>query len=153
MQLIDKDFLQKLYKRKNIKSYMKIYLLNFDETPKEVIEGKTSTCNINLDGNSAIRRTCSIGITGVKDMEIHKTWWGINSKIKVEIGIINELDDTYPEVIWLPLGTYLIDNFSSSLLGKAQPSRINFRKTAFTKPFIPPLPSLDNSSTALSVTA
>jgi hypothetical protein len=93
---------------------MKIYLLNFDETPKEVIEGKTSTCNINLDGNSAIRRTCSIGITGVKDMEIHKTWWGINSKIKVEIGIINELDDTYPEVIWLPLGTYLIDSFSYS---------------------------------------
>jgi hypothetical protein len=110
--LNDKHFLKNLQEQKNIKTRIKIYLLNFDESIKETIEGKTNQCNINLDGNSIIRRTCSLSLSGNKDLGFHSKWWTINNKIRVEIGIVNEIDSTYPPIIWMPLGVYLIDSFT-----------------------------------------
>ena len=45
----DKDFLKQLDLVKNKETYIKIYNLNFDEQPREEIEGKVISGSINID--------------------------------------------------------------------------------------------------------
>jgi hypothetical protein len=61
--LYDKEFLLKLDKQKNKTKYARITSLKFDETPIESIEGRVTGGSINLDGASALRRSCSLTMT------------------------------------------------------------------------------------------
>ena len=55
-----KDFLLELDKYRNKVIYARITSLKFDESPRESIEGRVTQGSINLDGDSAVRRTCSL---------------------------------------------------------------------------------------------
>ena len=67
--------------------------------PIELIEGKVTSGSINIDGASAIRRTCSLSLIA-KDLNINDIYWGIQNKFKLEVGIKNFIDSYYPEIIW-----------------------------------------------------
>ena len=111
--LYDKEFLLKLDKSKNKTIYARITSLRFDEAPIEAIEGRVTGGSINLDGASALRRSCSLSMTAEKFN--HSSYsWGLNTKFKLEIGVENKIDDSYPAVIWFKQGTYLITSFSTS---------------------------------------
>jgi hypothetical protein len=58
----NKDFLLKLDKQRNKTIYARITALTFEELPVEYIEGRVTQGSINLDGASAVRRTCSLTI-------------------------------------------------------------------------------------------
>ena len=49
-----------LLKEKFLEIYAKIISLDFYENPIESIEGKVTGGNINIDGNSSVRRSCSL---------------------------------------------------------------------------------------------
>jgi hypothetical protein len=60
--------------------------------------------------------------------------WGLNTKFKLEIGLENNVDPTYPEIIWFKQGTYFIssfnvsrstNNFSISIQGKDKMCGLN----------------------------
>jgi len=116
--LNDTPFLKKLTKL-HIKTYfVKITLLNWSEEPIEMIEGRVISANINIDGQSSLRRTANLSI--VVDDETGniistKNLLSINKKIVLEIGYTNETGD-YPEydILWFPLGTYIIMSCSLS---------------------------------------
>ena len=110
----DKNFLDQLWYQKTQAQYVRIYLLDFNEHLKEAIEGKINTCNISIDGASRINRTCILNFSTQINSNLHKNWWGIDSKINIEVGICNIINPNYPEIIWLPLGMYIIDSFSLS---------------------------------------
>jgi hypothetical protein len=40
--------------------------------------------------------------------------WGLNTKFKLEIGLENTIDPTYPNIIWFKQGTYFISSFNTS---------------------------------------
>ena len=111
--LYDKEFLKKLDKNKNKTIYARITSLQFDETPIETIEGRVTSGSINIDGASAVRRTCSLSMVA-QDFQYNDFYWGLNTKFKLEIGVQNTVDLTYPEIIWFKQGTYLITNFNPS---------------------------------------
>ena len=47
-------------------------------------------------------------------MDINDFYWGLNQKFKLEIGMRNTIDDSYPDIIWFPQGVYVITSFSTS---------------------------------------
>jgi hypothetical protein len=55
--------------------------------------------SINLDGASAVRRTCSLTFVA-KDFNYSNYLWGLNTKFKLEIGVENTIDSAYPDIIW-----------------------------------------------------
>lgn len=111
--LYDQDFLVNLTKDRNKTIYAKIIALTFDELPIEAIEGRVTGGSINLDGSSAVRRTCSLTMVA-ESFDYSNYLWGLNTKFKLEIGVKNNVDSSYPDIIWFKQGLYLITSFNTS---------------------------------------
>ena len=111
--LYDKEFLLKLDKSKNKTIYARITALQFNESPIEYIEGRVTGGSINIDGASAIRRTCSLTMVA-QDFDYNDYYWGLNTKFKLEVGLENLVDSTYSDIIWFNQGIYLITSFNTS---------------------------------------
>ena len=112
--LMDKDFLYELNQYQHKEIYAKVISLNFQEDPLEQIEGRVTGGSINIDGNSAVRRTCSLTLVA-KDVNITDFYWGVSNKFTLEIGVKNDINPEYPEIIWFKQGIFVIASFNSSL--------------------------------------
>ena len=117
--LKDESFLKKLDSLHIRENTIKITILDWQENPIDNIEGLVSSGNININGDSAIRRTASLNLI-IKEktatgMAKFKSLIALNKKVKLEIGYKNTTPyyTQYP-VIWLPLGTYVCFNPSFS---------------------------------------
>lgn len=108
------EFLKALDNDKNKTIYAKIISLQFNELPVETIEGKVVSGSINIDGTSAVRRSCSLSLIP-DNIDIHEYYWSKGIKFKLEIGVSNNIDINYPNIIWFPQGVYVINSFSTSL--------------------------------------
>lgn len=96
--------------------YVKITILNFNEKPIQEIQGRVTSGSVNIDGNSAVRRTCSLNIIAQdkeNDLTNIDSLISINKKINVEIGFKN-IANKYKEfdIIWFPIGIFVIVNLS-----------------------------------------
>ena len=109
----DRNFLLELDKVKNKTVYAKITKLTFDEYPIEEIEGKVTGGSINIDGTSAVRRTCSLTLLADR-FKYSDFYCGLYTKFKLEIGVENLINSNYPEIIWFKQGIYLVTSFSTS---------------------------------------
>ena len=120
--LRDASFLDALTKEKVKTVYTRINLLNKDELPIEKIEGKITTGSINIQGNSAVRRTGSLTFV-VKPEEADVTnvnnIISINKKVSIFIGVENSINPNYEKIIWFPLGIFVIvqPNISHGVTG------------------------------------
>jgi hypothetical protein len=94
-----RQFLLDLDKTKSKTVYAKITALRFDESPIETITGRVTQGSINLDGDSAVRRTCSLTIVA-NEFNYADYVWGMNTKFKLEIGLKNTINKMYPDIIW-----------------------------------------------------
>ena len=111
--LLDKEFLKQLDNDRNRVVSVKLIAMDFDENPLEEILGQVTSGSINIDGTSAVRRTCSLSLVA-NELNIHEYYWGIKSKFKVYIGLKNRINEDYPETIWFNQGTYIITSFNTS---------------------------------------
>lgn len=107
------EFLKKLDKQKHRTIYAKITSLTFEENPIETIEGRITGGSINIDGASAVRRSCSLTMVA-QEFDFSNFYWGVSTKFKLEVGIINGVDASYPDVIWFPQGIYVITSINTS---------------------------------------
>ena len=110
------QFLYSLNKITNQKQYVKITLLDWEEDPIKEIDGIISSGSINKDGNSTVRRSCSLACSvdgGVYNIDNIEMDFSLNKKVFIEIGIKN-VTDKYPEypILWFPQGVFYIDAFS-----------------------------------------
>ena len=113
--LLDQDFLKKLDAHRNRTTYVRLIALTFDESPIESLEGSVTQGTINIDGASAVRRTCSLTMVVKDNTSINKQYWGLKHKFKLEIGLKNTIDtNKYPDIIWFPQGIYIVSSFSVS---------------------------------------
>lgn len=112
--LLDKDFLKDLNEHRSHEIYARITALSVQELPIETIEGKVTGGSINIDGTSAVRRTCSLSMVA-DDVNINEFYWGLHNKFKLEIGLKNEINSNYPDIIWFRQGIYVITTFNTSL--------------------------------------
>ena len=114
--LIDKTFLKQLDEFPLREIYIRIVSLTMDENPLDEIQGRATGGSINLDGSSAIRRSCSLTMV-VDDLELRDYYWGLKTKFKLEVGMKNFVDQNYENIIWFPQGIYLITQFSTTQNG------------------------------------
>lgn len=118
--LMNKDFLLQLDNEKNREVFVRITSLNINEQPVERIEGKVSSGgSINVNGSSAVRRTCSLTLMAHLDTTITETLWALKTKFKLEVGLRNNIDPDYDDIIWFKQGTYVITSFSLSVSAAA----------------------------------
>lgn len=122
--LQDKDFLYNLNQDRHKEIYAKIISLSFDEKPLEQIEGRVTSGSINIDGTSTVRRTCNLTLIA-KDVNITDFYWGVSNKFTLEIGLKNNIDKEYPNIIWFKQGIYVITSFNSSLTNSNYTISIN----------------------------
>lgn len=112
--LFDQEFLVELFESKTRTIFARITALTKEELPIEFIEGKVTGGSINIDGSSAVRRTCSLTMVA-KEVNINDFYWGLKTKFKLEIGLRNQINSKYPDIIWFKQGTFVITAFSTSL--------------------------------------
>lgn len=106
------NFLDNLFNQTNRTIYAKIISLNISGTPQEEITGKVSQGgSINIDGKSAVRRSCNLTLTA-ENQNITPYFWAMHSKFKVEIGLLNMVDKSQEQIIWFKAGEYIITSFS-----------------------------------------
>lgn len=125
--LWDKNFLSTLDVQRDREVYARVTALTFDEYPIERIEGLVTGGSINIDGSSAIRRTCSLQMVA-KDLDINNYYWGLKSKFRLEIGLKNTIKNLFQDetnkvkwgdlysdnIIWYPQGIYVITSFNTT---------------------------------------
>lgn len=111
--LNDSDFLEKINSDRQQTQYVKITLLDWEENPIEEIQGLTTGGSINLNGDSAVRRTCNLSMYVYKENYMRITdpnnMISINKKVFLEVGLKNNTDKyTDYDIIWQPQGVYVI---------------------------------------------
>lgn len=115
--LKDDDFLIQIDTQRLQTQYIKLVLLNWNEEPIQEIQGIATSGSVSVNGNSAVRRTCSLSMTVDQDYNNLITnvnnLISINKKLFLEIGIKN-ITDKYTEypILWYPQGTFVITSCS-----------------------------------------
>lgn len=120
--LLDEEFLATLSEQKDRQIYARIIALDINENPVDQIEGRVTGGSINVDGNSTVRRTCSLTLI-CDQIDINDFYWGIKTKFKLFIGLQNNLVGEYayteygkyPQIVWFPQGTYVVATFNTSI--------------------------------------
>lgn len=110
--LKDDKFLSLIDSLQIKEQYIKLTLLTWDEEPIEDIEGYSTGGNLNLDGNSSVRRTCNLEmISPDTDLDFFNLnrMISLNKKVYLWIGIKNTTSQytNYP-IIWFPQGMYIM---------------------------------------------
>ena len=99
--ILDFTFLHELDSDRNRVTYARVTSLTIDGYPIERIEGVVTAGSITLDGDSAVRRVCSLSLT-TGNFNINNVYWGLTTRVKIEIGIQNHLYgyEKYDDIIW-----------------------------------------------------
>lgn len=118
--LLDYEFLYKLDTHRNRVTYVRITSLNLNSYPIEQIEGVATGGSITIDGDSSVRRICNLTMS-TKNLNINRVYWGITTKVKIEIGLENNVfnsiinyQEKYGNIIWFPMGTFVLTEFRTS---------------------------------------
>lgn len=116
--LNDRVFLKKIDELKVKEYFSKIILMDQDENEIGEQTDSIISGNINIDGNSTIRRTCNLSVAineQLGDIEDAKSIFSIGTKLKIEVGIKNTTS-FYPnfDIVWFPVGVYVICDASAS---------------------------------------
>lgn len=108
--LNDPNFLQTLNNEKLKFMLVKIAILDNDEKIIKYVEGRISSGNITINGSSNIRRAGSINFVLKEDDDISniRLLFSINTKIKIFIGLENNIDKQYEDIIWFQAGVFII---------------------------------------------
>ena len=113
--LNDYTFLKDFNKIRNKEQYTKIIILDKYENPEKEIQGKIlSGSSLNVDGKSAMRRTCSINIL-INDIQQnlidYENLFTKNKRIVISIGFKNTTKQykQYP-ILWFPQGIFVINS-------------------------------------------
>ena len=96
--------------------YVKLELLDWQENTIKEIQGLLTGGNISINGNSAVRRTCSFTFVAA-DVEQINEYIQLNTKFKLYIGLKNRLPVKYHnlgDILWFKGGLYIFTNASFS---------------------------------------
>ena len=110
----DKAFLKALDNDINKTYLVKIEILDSNEIPIRVIQGRVQTGSvININGSSSVRRTCNLNIIAEEaenDLTNIDNLFSANKRIKIFEGLKNNVAKEYGlnDFMWFPLGVYII---------------------------------------------
>lgn len=107
-------FLEELYKEQIQQKYARIYLLDWNECPVKNLEGEIVSGTINIDGDSSIRTTINLSMVS-KTIDFTKYNIALQSKVRIDLGLKNNIDSSYSDIIWLQMGIFIVTGFNTSV--------------------------------------
>ena len=113
-QLLNRDFLIQLSTQQNQKKYARLCIFDKKKRPLEYLIGYITGGNINIDGDSVLRRTCTLNIVADNTSPLTQVYWALSHEFELEIGLENNINPLYEDIVWFPMGHYLISSFSTS---------------------------------------
>lgn len=112
----DFAFLKKIDTQILREEFVKITLLDKDENPIQEIQGEIASGSLSKNGDSAVRRSCSLACQiSSYDYDIRdiRAKYSIEKKIFLEIGIKNNTGEWEDyDIIWFPQGVFYINGLS-----------------------------------------
>ena len=112
--MLDKDFLKALDEWNEREVYIKLVSLDFQENPRTEIQGYATGGSIQVNGASAVRRTCSLTLV-TDQININEFDWALETKFRVYIGLKNYIDtERYDDIIWFKQGIYILTSFAQT---------------------------------------
>ena len=113
--LKDDTFLKEVDNSHLKEQFIKITVLDWLERPIQEIQGIVTGGNLNIAGNSSMRRTCNLSVYVDNNNYVNVTdidnLFSLNKKIYLEKGYLNIFNKyTEYEIIWFPLGVFVIGN-------------------------------------------
>ena len=113
----DAELLKSIALHPNLTQYVRIHILNMNETEVGLIQGRVTSGNVSLNSSSPVRRSGSLSLVADKsncDITNIENIISINKRAKIEIGIENVLNNINPidDKIWFKLGTFVLTNAS-----------------------------------------
>jgi hypothetical protein len=82
-----------------------------------MIMGKPTDGSINIDGASAVRRSCNLTLMTDR-VDINDYHWALKTRFRLEIGVKNNTSKySNIPIVWFPQGVYVITQFSVALNG------------------------------------
>lgn len=118
--LKDTKFLSILDEMRIKKHYARLTVLTFiDEKPIREIQGIATAGSCTVNGQAALRRTISLTVSNVEnenDITNVENLISLNKKVRIEIGLENPFEEykCYGDIIWFPLGLYVITQATTS---------------------------------------
>lgn len=117
--LMDKIFLQSLDTTLAKEISVKIVLLDREDTEVGEIHGISLSGSITINGSSSLRRVCGLSLLANReynDILQYEDVLSLNKRIKIEVGYKNTLSQYkhYPEIIWFPMGVYIITEINTN---------------------------------------
>lgn len=110
--LLDKEFLKKVDSYYQREVYAKVISLDFNENPVAEITGNVTQGTINVNGDSAVRRTCNLTLV-TSSVQVNEIDWSLRTKFRLYIGLKNFIDPKYDDILWFKQGTFVITSFNS----------------------------------------
>ena len=112
--MLDRDFLQQLDEYNLREVYAKVIAINFDEQPQQELTGIVQSGSINIDGKSAVRRTCNVTLTTNQAQTRANIDWALRTKFKLYIGLKNFINPEYDDIIYFKMGTFVLTSYNTS---------------------------------------
>lgn len=117
--LKDIEFLQTIDEMRIKEHFINLQIMNFQEEPLRQIQGIATQGNITINGAASVRRTINLTMVAPEnenDLSNIDNVISANKKVKVEVGIRNPLSTYayYGDILWFPMGVYLITEATSS---------------------------------------
>lgn len=119
--LNDEKILKAITEQTISETVVRVSVLNWSEQIVDSIQGKVISGSINVDGNTAMRRTCSLSLLleNFQNGDIKNTVdsLSLGKKVKIFIGVKNRLKKEFPsyanlDYFWFPQGVFVIDQIS-----------------------------------------
>lgn len=118
------DFLAQLFSQQSQVKYARITPMNIVTGEEGELIGKITQGSINLDGKSAVRRSCNLTlVTDDVKGTITNASWALKTKFQLDIGIASfgdlwiedKLFYEAGDIVWFPAGEFAIQSFNASL--------------------------------------
>ena len=105
--IYDKNFLKYLDEKQYKEIFAKIVLLSIDEEPILEFQGSITSGSINIDGASAVRRTCSLSAVVTEEFESLTYVEMLKKKFKLDIGLKDG-----QIITWFPQGIFVCTSWN-----------------------------------------
>lgn len=109
------DFLKQLDLFPHKTKYVRITALDCYDRTVQRLEGVATGGSLSISSGSKLQRTCSLTLQAdANNAIINDEYWGLQHRFILEIGLKNEINPQYEDVIWFKQGTFMISSFSYS---------------------------------------
>lgn len=89
--------------------------MDHNENFLEEISGLITSGSINVDGDSSVRRSCSLSFVIDDSSSFNSSLWIFKNRFQLFVGLENNISNDYEKIIWFKQGVFILTSFSKTI--------------------------------------